>query len=131
MHIFPAINTPNYRNQTSFGMAFKKPSPEVNKIFNDTLRAMNQKEREVFVASVGQLVERAKSCPVDIEHTIVTSYTPHYGAKVRGNIYSYDTKSSTNRANSIIDSMSRAVQAAENEHNIDINQERLNKIFNA
>lgn len=130
MNISP-FSTSNYRNQTTFGMAFKKPSPEVNRIFNETLRLMNPKERETFVASVGQIVERAKKCPVDIEHTVVTGYTQHYGAKVRGNIYTYDPQRSTNRAASIIETMDSAVKAAENEHNIDVNQERLNQIFNA
>lgn len=125
----PISNTSNYRNQTSFGMAFKKPSPDVIKIFNETLRPMSPNERENFVNSVGAIVERAKKCPVDIEHTIVTGYVPHYGAKVRGNIYSYDTQKSTNRAKSILDTMNRAVSAAENEHNIDANQLRLNKIL--
>lgn len=130
MNISPIANTSNYRNQTSFGMAFKKPSPEVTKIFNEALRPMSPKERENFVNSVGSIVERAKKCPVDIEHTIVTGHVPHYGAKVRGNIYTYDAQKSTKSAESILDSMYRAVSAAENEHNIDANQLRLNKILN-
>lgn len=131
MNISPISSSSNYRNQTSFGMAFKKPSPEVKKIFNETLRAMNPKERENFVNSVGEIVERAKKCPVDIEHTVVNSYTPHYGAQVKNGIYSYDPQKSTNKAASILESMNRAVKAAENEHNIDINQQKLDNLFNA
>lgn len=122
----------NYNNQTSFGMAFKKnPPKEVTKLFEETISSMRPKERESFVDQVSQIIQRAKSCPVEIEHTLVTDYSPHYGAKVGNNTYTYNPQSSTNRADSILSTMSRAVSAAENQHDINSNMSRLSKIFNA
>lgn len=122
MNIAPVSN---YNNRTSFGMAFKKPSQEVNELFKDTLRGMSPKERVNFVDTVGQLIARAKSCPIDIEHTIYNDYMPHYGAKVGKNIYTYNVQKSTNKADSIIDTMERAIRVAENEHDINKNHSRL------
>lgn len=121
----------NYNNRTSFGMAFKKnPPKEVTKLFADTMKTMQPKEREKFVASVDELVTRAKECPIEIEHSLVSGYTPHYGAKIENNIYSYDPQKSTNQANSIIESMESAVKAAEDKHDFNNNMLKLRKILN-
>lgn len=122
----------SYNNKTSFGMAFKKnPPKEVTKLFADTMRTMQPKERETFVNSVDKLVTRAKECPIEIEHTLVSGYTPHYGAKIGNEIYSYDPQKSTNQANSIIESMETAVKSAEDKYDFNNNMLKLNKILNS
>lgn len=127
MNISPVSS---YRNQTSFGMAFKKPSPEVSKLFNEVLTPLSPEGRKEFVDEVGKRVQRAKSCPVPIEHTI-SSDGRSYGAKVVNNIYTYDTRTSTNRVKSILGAMDTAISAAENQHDINVNAKKLNDILNA
>ena len=128
MNISPVSN---YNNRQSFGMAFKKPSKEVSELFYDTMRTMSPVERASFVKSVDEIVGRAKTCPVPIEHKIATGYSPHYAAKVGDTTYTYNPQQSTNRANSILDTMNTAVSAAENQHDLNVNQLNLSKILNA
>lgn len=126
MNISPVSN---YRNQTSFGMAFKKPSSEVSKFFEDVITSLNPEERAKFVQDVGKRVQRAKLCPVPIEHTVEKNRI--YGAKVGNTIYSYNPETSTNRSKSILEVMDEGIKAAENQHDINLNTKRLNDILNA
>lgn len=129
MNIAPVINTPKYRNSTSFGMAFKKPSPEVSALFTKVLRDKSPVEREAFVKAVGALVERAKSCPENIEHKLVPGYIAHYGAKVGDNLITHKSMVLKNTGESILDIMNKAVNYAENLHNLKENNETLMKIL--
>lgn len=125
MNISPV---PSYKNQTSFGMAFKKPSPEVLKMFNETLTYMRPDGRKEFVNEVAIRVQRAKSCPVNIEHVICNDGRS-YGARVGNNVYTYNPQSSTNRAISILEVMDTAIGSAENQHDINVNAKKLNDLF--
>ncbi|MCM1265775.1 MAG: hypothetical protein NC200_06205 [Candidatus Gastranaerophilales bacterium] len=131
MNISPVSNMSNFRNQTSFGMAFKKPSKEVSEFFYSVMSPMNPTERATFVKQVGENIGRAKSCPVPIEHTLCPDYCTHYGAKVGDVIYTYNPQKSTNRVNSILESMDKAIAAAENQHDLNVNKANLDNILNA
>lgn len=130
MNISPVSSVSNNKNQPTFKMAFKKPSPEVGEFFRDTLKSMPKKERDVFVKNVETIVQRAKSCPIPIEQVVETGKEgTAYGAKVGNITYSYSANKSQNKAQSILNTMDRAVWAAENEHNLNTNFNKLIKSF--
>ncbi|MCM1264602.1 MAG: hypothetical protein NC200_00240 [Candidatus Gastranaerophilales bacterium] len=119
--------TPAYnRNQTSFGMAFKKPSPEVLQRMKEAVASLKPEERKDFVTEIGKIVESQKSNPVPIEQGITSGCLDEYMAVVGNRVYYSNHGPKDLR---ILDSMKAAAKAADNQNNIHQNMNALKKIF--
>lgn len=119
----PAYN----RNQTSFGMAFQKPSKDVIGHFKKAITGLTPDERKAFVEDMAKIVESQKKNPVPICQSLAAGYSPEYAASV-GNKLLYNTSLKSPAAR-ILDTMQQAAKEADNQHNLHTNMQKINEIF--
>lgn len=113
-----------YKNQTSFGMAFKKPDGQVIGHFKQVMEHISPEERKKFVDNVSAIVESAKSNPVPITQGVINP--GYYTAEVCDTTFYNKEKT----AAAVLDTMQKAANYATNRHNLHQNMCKIGKIFN-
>lgn len=120
------ISQNNY-SKPAFGMAFEKPNKEVMGYLKGVVSSLSQPNREAFVKNFTEIVDKAKTCPVSIGHTLVPGAYTQYMPTVAGRNISHIQ--ANGHAGTIIERMTKAVKEAEDVHNINIAMGKIEKCF--
>ena len=120
----------HHTSKPSFGMAFEKPNKEVLGYFREVVSKIPQQHRDTFVKDFSSIVNRAKSCPINIEHNLgsINGSTVRYKPLVQGEPM-LDLPSNTSTTQIILKRMQHAVERAEDIHNINQNMKKIENCF--
>lgn len=119
-----------HSSKPAFGMAFEKPNKEVLGYFREVVSRLTQQNRDTFVKDFSSIVNRAKSCPVNIEHSLcsINGSTVRYKPLVQGEPM-LDLPPNTSAPQIILKRMQHAVERAEDIHNINQNMKKIENCF--